>query len=112
MQKHYIVCLILSLGALNQVVTILRDMLKAKYGVTCQARFRQVFRWAGGRPVDGLSPVVVVFNSQSDLEKLWASMKGNLRGDVAYQFYGVIQIYPGVGEFRQPGKLQDQFGEI
>ena len=55
--------------------------------------------------------MVVVFHSKSDLEKLWASIKGNLMGDVAYQFYGVIQIYPGVGEGIQPSKLQEQFGK-
>ena len=55
--------------------------------------------------------MVVVFHSQSDLEKLWASVKGNLFGDVAYQFYGVIQIYPCTRGSQPPSKLQEQFGE-
>ena len=86
-------------------------MLRTKYGIVRFSRFRQVFRWAGGRPISGLCPVVVVFHSKSDLEKLWASIKGNLMGNGAYQFYGVIQIYPGVGEGTQPSKLQEQFGK-
>ena len=61
---------------------ILRKMLRTKYGIVSFSRFK-VFRWAGGRPISGLSPVVVVFHSKSDLEKLWASIKGNLKGEVA-----------------------------
>ena len=69
-----------------------------------------MFRWVGGRPIRGMFPVVVVFSSKKQLEKLWSRLKGNLRGDIAYQFYGLIQIYPGAGVDFQPAKLQEQFG--
>ena len=86
-------------------------MFRRQFRSPCECEFRQIFRWAGGRPLSGLSPVVVVFHSQSELEKLWAIIKGNLREHIAYQFYGVIQIYPRVGEGRRPAKLQEQLGK-
>ena len=89
----------------------IRSIMKSEWGIDCNASFKHVFRyiltrlclliltllcrWAAGPRVNGVEPILVVFEDKHDKEQLWMKLSLKLRDDLVERRESVIvtQVY-------------------
>ena len=60
----------------------IRSLIKSEWGIDCKATFKHVFRWTAGPKVNGVEPILVVFEDKQDKEQIWMKLSLKLRDDM------------------------------
>merc|ERR1719166_856966 len=53
----------------------IKKLLQAEWDIECTAPFKHVFRWSDGPRVNGVEPILVIFEDPKDKEFVWTKLK-------------------------------------
>merc|ERR1719336_1767759 len=57
----------------------IKKLLKSEWDIDCSRPFKHVFRWKDGPRVNGVEPILVIFEERKEKELVWTKLRDNLK---------------------------------